>query len=295
MSYYYKYDFVSPDSLYAMIKEELRSYFEAGAVDDMMFSIWTKRALSKFYNSAKQIRDTILEQKNFISKLPPDFDSVREAWLCHRVDRVIHQANSAYEQVFCKVTPTIDECDPCSPCFPEVLRVTYKSNHSEIIPDQRFQRVYLLKPGNLNHYCDLSGKYHREHPHHNFFQRNWGGATASSFEVRDNKFETELREGVVHLIYYAKPESCDGDILIPDNFWIQEYVKRYIMYQLFLQLFNQTTDETFNQMERKMLMYKAMYEEAWIMADIEVKKPTIYQEFLAIKRDLNRNRYYRIR
>jgi len=299
MSYYHKYDFVSIEPMWAVIKEELRSYFESGSVDDLMFPIWADRALKVLYNSPLRIEETILEQKNFESKLPPDFGgglkSVREAWLCARIDRVIQQPNSKYDQVFCKVTPSVDECNPCSPCFPDILRVTYKSNHSEVVPDGRLQRVFLLKPGNVNECHNLSSRYHPHHEHSAWFKRNWGGATASSFDVRDNKFITEAREGIVHLIYYAKPTDEAGAHLIPDNYWIQEYVKRYIKFKIFEQLFNQVTDETFNQVEKKMEMYKASYEEAKIMVEIEVKKPTIYQEFMSIRKDLHRNDMYRLR
>jgi len=37
MSYYYKYNFVSPEPIYSIVKEELKSYFDTGAVDDLMF------------------------------------------------------------------------------------------------------------------------------------------------------------------------------------------------------------------------------------------------------------------
>ena len=46
MSYYYKYDFVSPEPLYATVKEELKSYFDTGAVDDLIIS-YLSRQMSK--------------------------------------------------------------------------------------------------------------------------------------------------------------------------------------------------------------------------------------------------------
>src|ERR1700743_3885815 len=104
-TYYYKYDFISPEPLFSIIKEELRSYFEAGAVDDAMFPVWMSSILKKLGKSTNAILETILFQKDFESKLPPDFHGVREAWLLSRLDdfrhhtefpRIIQSANSFY-------------------------------------------------------------------------------------------------------------------------------------------------------------------------------------------------------
>ena len=58
MSYYYKYSFISPEPLYATVKEELKSYFDTGAVDDLMFGTWTDKALRKLGKSSYSIAET---------------------------------------------------------------------------------------------------------------------------------------------------------------------------------------------------------------------------------------------
>jgi hypothetical protein len=61
---------------------------------------------------------------------------------------------------------------------------------------------------------------------------------------------------------------------------------------VFETLTNQTNDETFNQLQRKLEYYKQLSDEAFIMADIEVKKQDVYAKQRRIKEDLNRlNRY----
>lgn len=293
MSYYYKYDFVSPEPTYALLKEEMRSYFEAGAVDDLMFPTWTERALKKLGKSSYPILETFLEQDCFESKLPPDFKAPREAWLCTRIAHPapfpIQTPSSYYQQTFCKVTPQYDACDPCSPCFPDVVEVVYKSN--EIYQPEysdRFRRTYLLKPGNISN-------HHTRHDKHDFPYRDDRASGRDSFDIRDNKFVTNFRHGHIHLLYYSDATTEEGLSLIPDNYYIEEYIKRYIKFMLFEQLANQTTDETFNQIQSKLLRAEKSYDEGWIMADIEIKKQDIYQKQRAIKRDLNRNRMYNIR
>ncbi len=293
MSYYYKYDFCSPEPMYAVLKEELRTYFEAGAVDDLMFPIWTERALKKLGKSSYKILDCVLHVRDFQSVLPPDFDSVREAWLCfkydpHNLTLPVQEANSYYGQDF--IALSADGCvcpDPCNACAPSnVVRKTFKTT-AEIQTFQNAQmwtRVYLLKPGNISvrANCALDCK-------------NYGASSPDSFDIRDNKFVTNLRSGDVYLVYYAEERSENGHQLIPDNYWIGEYIKRYLKYKIFEQLFNQTTDETFNQIQIKMDYYKKSYDEGWVMADIEVKKQTAYQKQRAMRRDLNRLNMYKIK
>jgi len=57
-------------------------------------------------------------------------------------------------------------------------------------------------------------------------------------------------------------------------------------------LTNQTNDETFNQLEKKLQYYKQLSDEAYILADIEIKKSTVYQKQNKIVEELNRfNKY----
>lgn len=283
MSYYYKYNFVSPEPIFGVVKEELRTYFEAGAVDDLLFPIWMNRTLKKLGRATNAIRETLLEQEDFESKLPPDFHAVREAWLCNEIEPWVQRPNAKYDQVFFRITPVEQECNTCLDCVPEVLRVTYKSTESGPVPGMTFRRIHLLKPGNIetkaNHHLPLM---------------NLNSSASDSYDIRGNKFVTNLRKGLVHLIYYTIETDGNDYQLIPDNYWIQECVKRFIKYKVFEQLWNQTTDESYNQIKQKMDYYKSSYEEGWIMADIEIKKRTVNEIQMDINRNVHRLDAYKI-
>ena len=60
MSYYYKYKFTSPQPTYAIVKEELKSYFDTGIVDDLMFPTYLNKCLSKLSRATKPISETPL-------------------------------------------------------------------------------------------------------------------------------------------------------------------------------------------------------------------------------------------
>ncbi len=59
-------------------------------------------------------------------------------------------------------------------------------------------------------------------------------------------------------------------------------------------LTNQTNDETFNQLQQKLAFYKQQAEEAFIMADIEIKKQDPWTKQRRIKNDLNRFNMYEL-
>jgi hypothetical protein len=63
---------------------------------------------------------------------------------------------------------------------------------------------------------------------------------------------------------------------------------------MFELLYNQTNDETFNQIEKKLVMYKLMSDEAFIMASNEMKKQTPWEKQRRIKNTLNRHNIYKL-
>lgn len=292
MSYYYKYNFISPEPVYATVKEEFKSYFDTGAVDDLLFPTYLDKCLRKLGRSSYVISEQLLYIEDFEARLPDNFFAVREAWLCTSIPGYPYQtANSFYSQAASQTTiqvsPVISGGAPCTnlecttgcpTCMPELIQAVYKTNQQVAV---QYHRQYLLKPGNISvqAHCSLDCA-------------NFGSSAADSFDIRDNKFVTNFRNGVVHLIFYSTSYDGLGNELIPDNYRIREFVEAFIKYKMMETLTNQTNDETYNQLERKMMNYKQMADEAFIMADIEIKKQDAWTKQRRIIQDLNRfNRY----
>jgi hypothetical protein len=82
--------------------------------------------------------------------------------------------------------------------------------------------------------------------------------------------------------------------MIPDNYRIREYVEAFIKYKVFETLTNQLTDETFAQLQQKLVYYKGLSDEAFIMADIEIKKQTPWEKQRRIRNDLQRFAKYEL-
>jgi len=301
MSYYYKYNFTSPELVYSVVKEELKSYFDTGAVDDLLFPTYVDKCLRKLGRSSYVISEEMMTIEDFESRLPDNFYAVREAWLCSEVKGPITQVPSAYysqsdTQDTTLIGPiTTDEVEDehCCHHHDDEELLTYKTNYQE---SKSYKRQYLLKPGNIsaNKNCDVN--YSNEW---SFFSENPSGyapgnADYDSFDIRDNKFITNFRTAVVYLVFYATAYDESENQLIPDNYRIREYIESFIKYKVFETLYNQVNDETYNQIEKKMMLYKQASDEAFILADIEVKKQTVYQKQRSIKNNLNRFQMYEL-
>ena len=105
MSYYYKYNFISPESVYATVKEELKSYFDTGAVDDLLFPTYLDKCLRKLGRSSYVISEDILDISDFQARLPDNFIAVREAWMCTEIPlRPYQDSTSFYSQASSQTT-----------------------------------------------------------------------------------------------------------------------------------------------------------------------------------------------
>jgi hypothetical protein len=294
MSNYYKYDFISPEGVFATVKEELKSYFDTGAVDDLMFPTYLNKCLEKLGKGSYTIVEELFYIEGYEFRLPDNFYAVREAWLCVDVKGFPYRsANSFYSQAAStdtiQVSPIVSGGVPCTnsecttgcpECMPELIQAVYKTNNERNIT---YTKKYLLKPGNISvkDHCTLDCA-------------NFGSNAPDSFDIRDNKFVVNFSCGHVYLVFYATDYDNSGNQLIPDNFRIKEYLEHYIKYKVFETLMNQVTDETFNQIQQKMIYYKSQSDEAYIMADLEIKKQTAYQKQNRIKENLNRNSMYEL-
>jgi len=306
MSYYYSYRFVSPEPLFATVQEELKSYFDTGAIDNLMFPTYLNKCLNKLGKATYNIAQVALHVEDFEARLPDNFFAVREAWMCTEIPlRPYREASSFYSQAATRDTIQISpltiggstcnnpvcQDDPCDgQCMPELIQAVYKTN-SQIL--RSYKQSYLLKPGNIsarnNCTVDYTNLWNSVENSDNPYS-----SSIDSFDIRDNKFVTNFRNGVVHLIFYSTDYDGEGYQLVPDNYRIKEYIEAFIKFKMFEQLTNNVNDETFNQLQQKMVYYKQASDEAYIIANTEIMKQTSYQKTNRIKKNLNRFNMYEL-
>lgn len=284
MSYYYNYEFTSPKPIFSIVKEELKSYFTTGVVDDILFPTYVDKCLQSLRRGVYKIEELIVHIDDFQAQLPGDFEAVREAWLCEAVydSHTIKDPSSIYTQetVLVDQYPPYDICtDKCSG-LPDRITVTYKTNDALTYT---YTKSCLLKPGRIsrNPDCDLPC-------------RNYGSSSWDSFDVRGGKFWTNFRTGDVYLLYYKEEvDECDNQ-MIPDTFQVKEYIEAFLKYKVFEMLSNTVVDETAAQIERKKQEYEIRAGNAFVIADNEMKKEDVYDKQRAHIRALNRNNRYKI-
>lgn len=274
---YKKMQFVSSSDVVAEVKETLRSYFETGVIDDLLFPTWINTCLRRFRRSSYKIEHTVFEVCDYSAILPDDFKYVREAWMStivdgfrfptpgftyitknYKIDRYAEEQDRCVECNKCS-----NECscisDGCVNKCDELYQVTEKTNGEFFFS---FKATVPLTPGTI--LC-------REQCSKDSINRLV--STPHTFDIHSRKFVTNFQHGTVYLTYYADPSyTTEGDIQIPDNIWVREFIKQYLMYKCYEQLFHQVTDETFNQIQNKMSYYDQKQGESFIVAETELKK-----------------------
>ena len=95
----------------------------------------------------------------------------------------------------------------------------------------------------------------------------------------------------MHLVFYSTDYDKIGNQLVPDNYRVREYIESYIKFKVFETLTNQTNDETFNQLQTKLAYHKQVMDEAWILAETELKNKQLIRNKEELLRDLNQKQY----
>jgi len=282
MSLYHKYNFVSPQPLLALIAEEMKSYLDSNALDRLVWPIYLSNCLERLGRGSYKIVPAIISIENFEARLPDDFYKIREAWSCNDCSSSYQHPSAVYEQ-FSSCSTRLDTpdmyCEKCRECqSPDIINVIYKTTNTVAYS---FQQSHLLKPGNIN-----------ARNHCGDYCLNANASGPDTFDIRDNKFVVNFREGTVYLLYYSKELDCDGYEYIPDNLRIQDYIEAYIKAKMFEQLSNQVTDETYNQIQQKADRYRQQADEAFQIARVETRLETAYDKHRKIINTLNRNNIY---
>lgn len=276
---YNKYDFISPAEIYARVKEEFRTYFDSGLIDDSLFEIYTEDCLNRMGKGARPIVQTVLFMEDNRSLLPSEFLAVREAWSCHQHGFAYQNPSSTYlQQVKETCTKMYDSadyrCDPCAGCkSPLVIETIYKHTGSVYF---QWERTDQLEPANLNE-KDLC-----HHGHHRYY------------DIQENHLITTFKQGTVNLVYYADSHDADGNLLIPDIFEFKDYLLSYLKFKIMEVLFNVGADESIYVLERKLNRYEQYQAEKQILCESAMKRKTIHQKRDDLLKQKHRFDKYRI-
>lgn len=275
--------FISSDQVVAIVKEELDSYFAAGALDDVMFPTWIKNGMKDFRVDAMPHKSVALCADNYTADLPKDFKMVDKLTSCSLVaSDWVQNPSSFYYQTDCRITPMTDPCNECFqdmdkcrcdgslPPKQEKYRVTHKVTGNTLF---EYYRTLTLKPASSHARASC-------HPQ----SANLNCDNLDTFTIRDCKLILNFSKGYLHLDYYGDNEDEYGELLIEDNQYITDYLVSWLKYKCFEKLWNSSSDESNSQLQNKMSFYKQEAIENKVRAMDDKKKLTKYQVANMIKR-----------
>lgn len=242
---------ISSNPIKARVREELRHYFYAGAIDDLLFDIWVKDCIDKFEYTYLPLLECAMDMCDYKCELPCDFKAVREVWVCATFHKgPITSPHVFYYQTDCRINPSPTPAESCSDCVdgyqcfppsqtptpvalpslcdvPDDYIVTHKVMNQMVFS---FRVMGLLKPGNFK----TIGRMHEGSP-------NKHATCIDTFDIIGNDLHTNFRHGTVYMAYYASNALCEesGSYLIPDNDPFQKYVYEYLRYMVFRQMTDQ--------------------------------------------------------
>ncbi len=245
---YRNYKYINPETLFAEIKTELSSYFNSGAVNEVMFPTYVNQALRKLKYLSLKPESVVLHFVDYKSNLPEDFCLLDYA-ITYEFANELSGSVPTTTGYYSKQIECIGRCD--SSCFPD-CDPKYEVFEKITIPSQiGINRIQLTKPAWVRVYYGSSEFCESNCP-------NLTKKSANVITIQDaGKVVSNFSKGCIFMRYFAKPTDDDGTPLIPEQLEIEEYIKSHIKFKLFEQLFNSVVDETFNQIQTKFNFYKS--------------------------------------
>ena len=303
---------ISPARVYARVKEEMRSYFNTGAIDDLLFPIWTKDCINKFENTYLPLKEAVMDMHHHKCTLPCDFKAVREVWMTFTYDKgPVTSPHVFYYQTDCRINPAPAPGEICEDCVPGYQCMAPSQTPTPValpslcgVPPEyvvthkvmeqmmfRFHVTGMLKPGNFK----TIGKCANDSP-------NLDAYCIDTFDIVGDKLVTSFAQGTVYMAYFAENEIVPEDegpdagyYMIPDNDPFEKYLIAYLRYMVYQQLFDQSTDESFNQIKAKREDAEDKMWHAYTNAKAYAVNQDIYSVERAIVRSYNKNNRFRIR
>lgn len=306
--------FISPEHVYSRIKEEMKSYFNTGAVDDLLFPVWTKDCIDEFKSTYLPIETAVIDIFNHRAELPCDFKLVREAWVCATIKKnPIRSPFTFYYQTDCRINPSYIGCSECN--SPECNLDSSNTPTPVALPN-----LCDLHLNNTNScMCEAGDQFrvtHKVQTWMNFefsvegmimpsdyrtMSKCWdnspnrGCHSYDTFNIAGNNIITSFDSGTLFLLYYANPyEDEDGYYEIPEGDRFEKYLLFYLKFMLYQQLYEQSTDESYKIIKDKRDDAESRMLNSRERARQEAMSRNIYDVKKAIVRSYNKNRRFQI-
>jgi len=281
--------FKKNDALFARIRKRLRSFDNAGLLDEGDWYWYIKELLESLGVAVYKESEAVVMVKNYNGPLPDDFSYLYAAYKCTpKLGNLTDTKNNLWPQkgfVF-YIDETHEPYRQCKNCFSakrdfiegEKYTVrTYIQGEPTII---NFDQPQLLKLGvSARSLCTKDCK------NKNIFGTNVGEITLDKTTLYAN-----FEEDGVLIKYYAFPlDPATGLPLIPDHTILEKAIEDYIIYRTLSDMYLNSEIPDF---ERKLAMVAAEYEKSFGQAQFLTKLPSFQAVINKIRVDRNNLRTY---
>lgn len=281
--------FKNNDALFARIRRRLRSFNNAGLLDEGDWYWYIKELLDKLGVSVYEEKEAFVMVKNYKGPLPDDFSYLYAAYKCTpKANSLTDTKNDLWPQTgfVLYIDETHEPYRQCKNCysakrdFIEGEKYTVRTYIQGEPMIMNFTQPQLLKVGaNAHSFCTKDCKSK------NIFGTNMAEITLDKTNLYAN-FESD---GVL-IKYYAFPlDPATGLPLIPDNSIFEKAIEDYIVYRTLTDMYLNSEIPDF---ERKLQLVMAEYEKSFGQAEFLAKLPSFQTTINKIRVDRKNLRVY---
>lgn len=237
--HYENINYISANSLIAEVKQELKTYFESGAISEVLIPTFIDQALRKLRALALKPEEAVLHFVNYKSELPCDFVLLDRAMMYD--NQVEWSAGVNSMQGYWYKSLTCTNCNDCDNKEEIYETITVPGIGFKLIMKQpQWIRVYHASKQYCTDGCE-----------------NLSVSSSDVLQIFENsKVSSTFETGCVYIRYFARPIDDDGIPLIPEILEVEEYVKAYLKFKFFEVLWHSIMDESVNQIVSKFQYYK---------------------------------------
>ena len=237
---YENINFISSESIVAEVKQELKFYFEAGAISEVLIPTFIDQSLRKLKVMVLTPEDIICHFVNYKSELPCDFALLDRA--------ALYDSNIEFNSGITTLKGYYYQSSDCT-----------FSGECCNGKTEYFEQIYTSAPG-----FKISMKLPRPiriyHGSKALCTEECAGLYAPGpdiIQIHDNRtLSASFEEGCIYVRYFARPTDDDGIPKIPEILEVEEYIKSYLKFKFFEMLWHTQLDESAAQIERKFQYYK---------------------------------------
>jgi hypothetical protein len=236
-----KYDnhkYITSEPLIAEVKQELKTYFEAGAISEVLIPTFIDQALRKLKVLALRPEEAVVRIEDYKGELPYDF-TLLDYVLSY--DTKVYWENGVNSMIgdWYKTIQT-DGCTTSSN-IEMFERIT--------VPMPGF-RIDMQKPKWIRVYYGSTSLCVDE-------CQNLKTNSTDILKIdAHHKLSATFQEGCLYVRYFSRPTDEFGIPMIPEVLEVEEYVKAYLKFKFFEQLWHSVMDESTRQVESKLQYYK---------------------------------------